>query len=52
MDGRSFATNVLEGIVVALSWRTSDTLTPDEIVQWLLRAGFRPRVERLAEPAS
>jgi len=52
MDGRSFATNVLEGIVVALSGRTSDTLTPDEIVQWLLRAGFRPRVERLAEAAS
>lgn len=47
MDGRSFATNVLEGIVVALSGRRSDALTPEEFVQWMLRAGFRPRVETL-----
>ena len=47
MDGRSFGTNVLEGIVVALSGRRSDELRPDEIVQWLLRAGFRPRIETL-----
>ncbi|HYM71252.1 MAG TPA: quinate 5-dehydrogenase [bacterium] len=48
IEGRSFATNVLEGIVVALSGRRSEDLTPDEFVQWMLRAGFRPRVERLA----
>ena len=48
MDGRSFATNVLEGIVVSLSGRRSSELTPPEFVQWMLRAGFRPRVERLA----
>jgi len=48
MEGRSFATNVLEGIVVALSGRRSEDLSPDDFVQWLLRAGFRPRVERLA----
>jgi hypothetical protein len=46
MDGRSFATNVLEGIVLALSGRRD--LRPEEYVQWLLRAGFRPRVETLA----
>jgi hypothetical protein len=45
MDGRSFATNVLEGIVLALSGRRD--LRPQEYVQWLLRAGFRPRVETL-----
>jgi hypothetical protein len=50
MDGRSFATNVLEGIVVSLSGRRSDELTPQEFVQWMLRAGFRPRVERLSPP--
>lgn len=49
MDGRSFATNVLEGIVVSLAGRRSDELTPGEFVQWMLRAGFRPRVERLTE---
>jgi len=48
IEGRSFATNVLEGIVVALSGRRSEDLTPDDFVQWMLRAGFRPRVERLA----
>ncbi len=47
MDGRSFATNVLEGIVLALSGRRSDDLRPDEYVDWLLRAGFRPRIETL-----
>ena len=48
MDGRSFATNVLEGIVVSLAGRTSDEITTEEFVQWMLRAGFRPRVEALA----
>jgi hypothetical protein len=45
MDGRSFATNVLEGIVLALAGRGD--LRPEEYVQWLLRAGFRPRIETL-----
>lgn len=47
MEGRSFATNVLEGIVVALSGRRTDTMAPSEIIDWLLRAGVRPRVEAL-----
>ncbi|MHB8730436.1 MAG: quinate 5-dehydrogenase [bacterium] len=47
MEGRSFATNVLEGIVVALSGRRTDTMTPAEIIDWLQRAGVRPRVETL-----
>jgi len=46
MDGRSFATNVLEAIVVSLAGG-SRALTPEEFVQWMLRAGFRPRVEVL-----
>lgn len=47
MEGRSFATNVLEALVVALSGRRTDDLQPTEIVEWMLRAGFRPRVEEL-----
>jgi hypothetical protein len=46
MDGRSFATNVLEGVVLALSGRHGD-LGPEEYVEWMLRAGFRPRIETL-----
>ena len=47
MEGRSLGTNVLEGIVLALSGRRSADLKPEDYVQWLLRAGFRPRVETL-----
>lgn len=46
MDGRSFATNVLEGVVLALSGRRGE-LGPEEYVEWMLRAGFRPRIETL-----
>jgi hypothetical protein len=46
MDGRSFATNVLEGVVLVLSGRRGD-LRPEEYVEWMLRAGFRPRIETL-----
>lgn len=47
MEGRSFATNVLEGIVVALSGERTETMTPAQIIDWLQRAGVRPRVETL-----
>jgi hypothetical protein len=52
MEGRSFATNVLEGIVVALSGMRTDTMQPQEIIDWLLRAGVRPRVETLTPEAA
>ncbi|HEV2356808.1 MAG TPA: quinate 5-dehydrogenase [bacterium] len=53
MEGRSFATNVLEGIVVALSGSRTDTMAPAQIIDWLLRAGVRPRVETLTpEPGT
>lgn len=48
MDGRSFATNVLEGIVVSLAGRPTAELTPEDFVRWMLRAGFKPRVDTLA----
>lgn len=51
MDGRSFATNVLEAVLVALSGRRPEDLTPEDYLQWFQRAGFRPRVERLSQPA-
>ncbi|HLW60095.1 MAG TPA: quinate 5-dehydrogenase [bacterium] len=50
MEGRSFATNVLEGIVLALSDGRREELRPEDYVQCLLRAGFRPRIESL-QPA-
>lgn len=46
-DGRSFGTNVWEAVLVALSGRRPEEMTPDECLEWMRRAGFAPRVERL-----
>jgi hypothetical protein len=47
MGGRSFGTNVLEAVVVAMSGRRPEELRPADYIEWMQRAGFRPRVERL-----
>jgi len=49
MNGRSFGTNALEGVIVAMSGRRPDELRPADYVEWMQRAGFRPRVERLTQ---
>jgi hypothetical protein len=51
MDGRSFATNVLEAVIVALSGRRPEDLAPQDYLAWMRRAGFVPRVE-LLEPVA
>ncbi len=47
MNGRSFGTNVLEAILVVLSGRRPEQLTADDYLEWMRRAGFAPRVQRL-----
>jgi hypothetical protein len=47
MDGRSFATNVLQAAVVALLARPPETITGQEYVETLLRAGVEPSIEHL-----
>lgn len=47
MGGRSFATNVLQGVVVALLGRRPEEISTDEYLETALRAGFEPRVEEL-----
>lgn len=47
MGGRSFATNVLQGIIVAVSGRRPEEITTEEYLQTALRAGFEPRIEEL-----
>jgi len=49
MDGRSFPTNALEAALIAVSGRRPAEMTPAECVAWMRRAGFAPRVVRLAE---
>ncbi|MDR7417702.1 MAG: quinate 5-dehydrogenase [Armatimonadota bacterium] len=51
MDGRSFGTNVLEAVVVTLSGRRPQELTPGDYLEWMRRAGFQPRVQRLTPSA-
>lgn len=47
MGGRSYATNVWQGVVVAVLGKPPDAIPGEEYVQTLLRAGVEPRVEEL-----
>ncbi|MTV50851.1 quinate 5-dehydrogenase [Heliobacillus mobilis] len=47
LDGRSFGTNVMEGLLVALSGRKPEELGPEDYHHWLDRLGFQPRMESL-----
>ena len=52
MGGRSFATNVLQGVVVALTGRRPEEISAEEYMKTLLRAGFEPRIEELNPDAA
>lgn len=52
MGGRSFATNVLQGAIVALLGRRPEDILTDEYLRTALRAGFEPRVETLTPDAA
>lgn len=45
--GRSFATNVLDAMIVAVSGRQPDELTPEDYYTYAQQLGIKPRVERL-----
>lgn len=47
LSGRSFGTNVMEGVLVALSDKPRKELTPDDYNDLLERIGFVPRIEVL-----
>jgi hypothetical protein len=46
-SGRSFGTNVMEAIIVALAGKGKQELTPVEYNSFLKRMGIKPRIERL-----
>jgi len=52
MGGRSFATNVLQGVIVALLGRPPEEIPAEEYLKTALRAGFEPRVEELNPDAA
>lgn len=52
MGGRSYATNVLQGAVVAVTGRRPEEISPQQYMETLLQAGMEPRVEDLTPPAT
>ncbi len=48
LSGRSFGTNVMEGLLVALSSKPYCELTPGDYQELLDKIGFKPRLEQLA----
>jgi hypothetical protein len=47
IDGESFATNVMEGVIVALTGRRPETLTPDDYRAALCQLNWSPSVIEL-----
>jgi hypothetical protein len=47
-NGRSYGTNVMEGVVVALSGKRPEALQPEDYLELLHRLGWEPRVVPLA----
>lgn len=45
--GRSFATNVLDALIVAVSGKSPEELRPEDYFAYANRLGIRPRVERI-----
>ena len=48
LGGRSFGTNLMEGLIVATAGRGADEMSPADYEAWLDKIGFAPRVERFA----
>lgn len=46
-EGRSFGTNVLEGVFVTLLGKPWEQIAPDEYLDLLLRLDFKPRIVKL-----
>lgn len=47
LEGRSFGTNVMEGVLIAASGKPIETLTVQDYNDLLDRIGFEPRIEEL-----
>ncbi len=52
IEGETFATNVMEGVIVALTGRHPDELTPQDYLEMLHRLGWQPGVIELGRETS
>jgi hypothetical protein len=46
-DGRTFATNVVEGLIVALAGKRPEQMAPHDYLEWLRRLDWEPTVHDL-----
>lgn len=46
LGGRSFGTNLMEGLIVAAAGKRPEEMKPSDYEAWLDKIGFTPRVER------
>ncbi len=51
LDGRSFGTNVMEGVVVTLLGKRPEEVTPEDMNSMLDKLNFKPRITVLNEPS-
>ena len=51
-EGRSFGTNVMEAVLVAIAEKPIEAITAQDYHYLLDLADFRPRIERLAKTES
>ncbi|MFZ5814291.1 MAG: quinate 5-dehydrogenase [Bacillota bacterium] len=49
LGGRSFGTNLMEGLIVAAAGKKPEEMSPADYEAWLDKIGFTPRVERFTE---
>lgn len=47
LNGRSFGTNVMEGVLVSLMGKKPEQIAVDEYIQLLDQMGWQPRIEKL-----
>jgi len=52
LAGRSFGTNVMEGVLITLAGKPVNKVTPQDYLQLLDQIGFKPRIEQLNEDAA
>jgi hypothetical protein len=46
-NGRSFGTNVFQGVLVAISGKSPEELEPEDYLELIEKVGFKPRIEKL-----
>ncbi len=51
LEGRSFGTNVMEGVLIALAGKQPEEIQPEDYLSLLHRLGWQPRVVHFASPA-